>query len=183
MKIDNANTLSTFASAIADDPARLLIADAAFALGKSEADLARLLGVSRATLSSWKVRGAIPAQRRKWFEEQFPIIVLGNIGPAPGDDFRHAGLETALKLLDETDFNPFKLSGINRGALVHIASIYLGGLVRLSQFLNHRLMLKPKLPGEDPQSLTVWVMMATAAAAAEHILPAAKVSQWVSQSN
>ena len=182
MDVDNANSLSTFAKCVSEDDAARLIFDAAFALGKSEAELARLIGVSRATLSSWKARGAIPASRRTWFEEEFPIAVLGNIAPSPYDDFRHAGMESALKLLDETDFNPFGLRSVSRTDLIQIAATHFGGLVRLSQFVDHRAFVFPLLSGADPLASTVWVMKDVASYAAHRLFPTSQVSQRVSQS-
>ena len=56
------------------------IEQAARALGGNEAHLARLLGVSRATLSSWKRREAMPEGYRLWFASTLPekIVVYGS---------------------------------------------------------------------------------------------------------
>src|SRR3546814_15938756 len=79
------------------------------AWGGREADLARYMGVSRPTLSSWKTRGAIPESHTTWFFAEFPYAVLSNTAPAPGDDLRHAGLIHVLHLLKATSFQPFVL--------------------------------------------------------------------------
>lgn len=111
----------------------------AFALGMKEAELARLLGVSRATLSSWKARGAIPPVHQPWFETEFVPAVLNSRTPAPGDDFRHAGLPVVLHLLHLSDGNPFGLSSLDRNELIEVTYRHFGSLVRLGQFVLLRV--------------------------------------------
>ena len=115
------------------------LASAAFAIGGREADLARELGVSRATLSGWKARGHIPEKYRDWFVIDLPVTVLANRGNGVGSDFRNAGVPASLQLLRRTNFNPFGIVGLSDQELVEIAGIYLGGLVRLSHFVQMEL--------------------------------------------
>lgn len=112
--------------------------EAAFALGLREADLARTLGVSRATLSGWKTRGAIPPLHLQWFGREFAYAVL-IAPPTPQFDLRHAGIRLALRLIQTTDFNPFRLKSLRREDATEVCFLYLGGLARLGLFLQHRL--------------------------------------------
>jgi hypothetical protein len=133
--VNDTNNLSTLLAAWASRDVGGLISSAAFALGGREADLARAMGVSRATLSSWKARGAIPSPQMAWLVERLPAEVLRRIAPAPGDDFRHAGVSTALHLLRMTEFNPFDLRGLSIADLVEVSAVHMGGFVRLGHFI------------------------------------------------
>src|SRR3546814_395475 len=113
------------------------LSSAAKALGGREADLARYMGVSRPTLSSWKTRGAIPESHTTWFFDEFPYAVLSNTAPAPGDDLRHAGLIPVLHLLKATSFNPFGLPQEQlEDAAVELIQRHLPGLARLALFVS-----------------------------------------------
>ena len=142
--VNDTNNLSiSFASLLPSTPDEVAsyLVGVSFALGGREADLARLLGVSRATLSSWKARGAIPDAYKHWFVEEFPRLVLSSIKPAPGDYYRHAGLPAALQLIRQSEFNPFGIQADDDELMDRLAS-HMGGLVRLAQFIQNRLPLE-----------------------------------------
>lgn len=179
--VDNANDLSnSFAFIVPSGGPELgdFISLAAFALGGREADLARELGVSRATLSSWKARGALPPKYRKWFEEEFPVRVLSSRGSMAGDDFRHAGIDATLCLLHLTDFNPFCLSGLNNQERYALCSNYFGGLVRLSHFVQLALPAAIEQMGRGNLYESVAEVVGEAARrSSAHLFPGARVSQ------
>lgn len=176
--VNDTNNLSiSFALLLPSEPDAVadFLAGAAFALGGKEADLARSLGVSRATLSSWKARGMIPATHLRWFSEEFSIEVLSRISPAPGDDFRHAGLPAALHLVRITNFNPFGLVGLSDIDLIEVLASHMGGLVRLAQFVQHRLHMED--PVEELELRVAHAMKAIVMAAAPRVFPGQAVSQ------
>lgn len=115
------------------------LSDAAFALGVREAELARSLGVSRATFSGWKARGVIPAAHAKWFSEEFAVAVLSASNVDLHADFRHAGIPAVLHLFRATDFNPFGLEEHSAADAIDVCRWYFGGLCRLALFLQHRV--------------------------------------------
>lgn len=139
---DDANDLSILFSSVwprSSDEVGGFLSDAAFALGMREADLARSLGVSRATLSGWKTRGVIPATHSSWFGEEFPIVVLSGSNADLHASFRHAGIPAVLHLFRETAFNPFGLVDQNAEDYIDICRTYFGGLCRLALFLQNRM--------------------------------------------
>ena len=138
---NDANDLSIlFASFWPQRPEEVggFLSDAAFALGVREADLARLLGVSKATFSGWKARGVIPAVHAKWFSEEFAVVVLSGSSPDLHADFRHAGIPAVLHLFQATAFNPFGLE--ERSAADAIASGTRAGMGPPMRFL-HQLVV------------------------------------------
>lgn len=139
---NNANDLSiSFASLlpVGRDQVSMFLTDAAFALGCKEAELASMIGVSRATLSGWKARGSIPEKHSLWFAEEFPKRVIYEFRTVKGEDYRHIGIEVALYLLNLTDFNPFGLSNLDKSELVHKCYWHFGGLARFCYFILHRV--------------------------------------------
>lgn len=177
--VSNANDLSiSFASILPSGPDEVasFLFGAAFAIGGREADLARALGVSRATLSSWKARGAIPEQHRQWFLDQFPILVLSSKKPAPGDDFRQTGLPAALHLIRGSKFNPFGLSGLDDAELLETLADHMGGLVRLAQFIQLQLS-DADLPAPRLYAQVAQIVGEIARASKASIFPRSMVSQ------
>jgi len=153
----------------------MFLTGAAFALGGRESDLARVLGVSRATLSSWKARGAIPEAHLRWFSEEFVPAVLSRIAPAPGEDFRNAGVPVALHLARITDFNPFGLVGMPQIDLIDIFALHMGGLVRMGHFVLQRVTLKG--PVEEWELLAAHTLKDIVREAAPRVKPRRMVSQ------
>ena len=144
--VNDANDLSIlFASLLPFDPSDVgpFLFEAAYALGEREADLAREIGVSRATLSGWKKRGAIPPAHLEWFGERFPIEVLQGRNPQQHEGFRHVGLELALALFEMTSFDPFNLPHKGKEDRLAICFRYLGGISRLGLFVLHRCQADP----------------------------------------
>ncbi|MEO8724142.1 MAG: hypothetical protein ABI395_11610 [Sphingobium sp.] len=122
----------------ADDVGTFLF-DAAYALGERETDLARAMGISPATLSGWKSRGAIPIVHAQWFADEFPYLVLSSSNPKQHEGFRHAGLPVILHLLKQTNFNPFSIEELKGHGAIDLCYSYLGALSRLGLFVMHRL--------------------------------------------
>ncbi|RQW43879.1 hypothetical protein [Novosphingobium sp. LASN5T] len=106
-----------------------------------EADLARSLGVSKATLSGWKARAVIPAVHAKWFAEEFAVAVLSGNQLNKMLDSRHAGIPAVFRVFQQTDFNPFGLEFDNSDQAIDVCEFYFGGLCRLALFIQNRLDL------------------------------------------
>lgn len=139
---NNANDLSTlFASLlpVGREQVTMFLNDAAFALGGREADLASMIGVSRATLSGWKARGAIPEKHFRWFIDEFPQRVIYEFRTSKAEDYRHVGIEVALHLLEMTEFNPFGLVNLDKSDILHRCYLHFGGLTRFCFFILHRI--------------------------------------------
>ena len=111
--------------------------DVAHALGVREAELARLQGISQATQSSWKKRGAIPEPQQAWFKEQLvPTILAGKrraLGPFG------LGLKVSLAIFDQTDFNPYGETFDSRADQVHACYGHQSALAVLGEFVASRL--------------------------------------------
>ncbi len=161
----------------ADDVADFLYA-AGVALAQREADLARTLRVSRATVSSWKARGAIPPTHLDWFSNEFAYAVL-TAPPAPQFDLRHAGVRIAIRLIQQSAFNPFGLRGLSDSEAADICAAYLGGLARLGLFVAWRLGVSDT---DDPEQPTIDTLGAIARSIAPRMMFHTSVSQEVSQS-
>lgn len=160
------------------DEVRLFLTDAAFALGLREAELARSLGVSRATFSGWKARGVIPAAHAKWFSTDFAVAVLRGGNGDLHADFLHAGMPAVLHLFQATDFDPFGLGEDNAADAISVCHRHFGGLCRLALFLQNRIAIKP--PIEEFEVRTARLLGQVARAAAP-MLWFRNVSQSVSQ--
>ncbi|TYC81545.1 helix-turn-helix domain-containing protein [Novosphingobium sp. BW1] len=150
------------------------LSDAAFALGVREAELARSLGISRATFSGWKTRGVIPAVHAKWFSEEFAVSVLSSSIADVHSDFRHAGIPPVLHLFRITDFNPFSLHFDNAQDAIDNCYRYFGGLCRLAHFLMQRVPITE--PVEEFEA-KVGALLGKVAAAAAPKLRFRNVSQ------
>lgn len=121
------------------DVARFL-QEAAHALRVREAELARLQGISQATLSSWKKRGAIPQQGLTWFQEQFVPAVLKNTRPQVSQSIFEKGYNVALAIFDQTDFNPFGETFETRADRIEFCYANLTVLGNLGTFVVNRLL-------------------------------------------
>ena len=174
---DVANDLSTIvAPLLPRDPADVatFVSDAAFALGETDAGLARLMGVSRATLSSWKNRGSIPAVSLRWFKDEFAAEVLSRF--VPGGDMRHAGIRVALRLLRETDFDPFGVTLEKDMERIEVCYRRMDGLARLGLFILRRMDFLSE--GADHfEAAAARVLGAIASHEARRVLTLASVSQ------
>lgn len=110
------------------------LASAAFAIGGREADLARQMNVSPATLSSWKSRGKIPDNAQGWFasREFLNLVVFRHRPRSFSSD--HWGIGVALRLFRSTDFQPFGAS--NHDQIVDCVR-HFGGICALALFVAH----------------------------------------------
>lgn len=119
--------------------------DVAYALSVREAELARLQGISQATQSSWKKRGAIPEPQQAWFKERLvPMILTGKrqaLGPFG------LGLNVALAIFDQTDFNPYGETFDSRADQIHACFNYQNALAVLGEFVASRLGCHFSYPG------------------------------------
>ncbi|MFP5432138.1 MAG: helix-turn-helix domain-containing protein [Alphaproteobacteria bacterium] len=128
----------------AEDTGRF-ISDVASALNVKEAELARMMGVSRATLSGWRARKSIPEVHLEWVSKHFVELVVLGRGHGIHGGFRHAGIEYALDLLRETKFDPFNLR-LEGSDLTELCARYFEGLVQIALFVAHRLGSFPNPP-------------------------------------
>lgn len=101
------------------------------ALGeRSDADLARVLELPASTIASWKLRGAVPAERRGWFVHELPRAIAGRwIDRFPK---RYGmSLYATLVYLRRSNLDPFG-SG---GDAIHAVSDALGGILAIATLL------------------------------------------------
>lgn len=156
VRAQSANDLSTaFAELLprsASDVSSFLF-EAAYALGEREADLARLLGVTHPTLSTWKRRGAIPDQHIAWFNTQFVRSVFRTNAPKQQNDFHNIGVEVALTIYRQTDFDPFQAFYDDNLKRIEQCFRLIGPFSRLGLFVLHRL--ERDFPGE-PAGGFIW---------------------------
>lgn len=136
---DDLSTLYASLFPSSGDQVALMLASAAVALRVSEAGLAREIGVTRATLSSWKTREALPAKHAEWFRAEFVERVVFRRGQENAAGLMHAGVEGSLQLFRQTDFNPFGLptDRVASGA-AHCAR-HFEGIVCLTLFVQHMI--------------------------------------------
>lgn len=136
---DELSTLYATIFPSSGDQVALMLTSAAVALRVSEAGLAREIGVTRATLSSWKTREALPAKHADWFRAEFVERVVFRRGQENAAGLLHAGVGGALQLFRQTDFNPFGLPA-DRGAsgAAHCAR-HFEGIVCLTLFVQHMI--------------------------------------------
>ena len=174
----NANSLSTlFADWLprGPDDVTMFLGDAALALGMREADLAREIGVSRATFSGWKARGAIPAAHASWFQQRFLPLVFAT-RDHPNFDMLHAGIPAVLHLLQRSNFNPFALSGLDRRSAINICYRYLGRLARIALFIQRRLPLDDPGSALQSEEQASRILEVVAASVAPAVFPGMPVS-------
>ncbi|MEO7468082.1 MAG: hypothetical protein ABIV36_13800 [Sphingobium limneticum] len=137
MSDDLSTSFDVLSPAFAADTGAFL-RDAALALNVKEAEMARMMGVSRATFSGWRAREAIPSHHQQWFRESFVEQVVVRRGHGIHGGFRHAGIEFALDLLRATRFDPFGLHWTDTESAFQCAR-YFEGLVQLCLFCSNRL--------------------------------------------
>lgn len=128
--------LSTYASFIAPataDDVPAFIAAAAFAVGKSESELAKFMGVSRAAVSNWKVRKTLPDQHLKWFQSPEFVEAVLIVNSAGTIITQHAGIPIVLRLCRQTGFAPFGKGGEPQ---MRAITRYFGGLCALALFVQ-----------------------------------------------
>lgn len=133
--------LSTYASFIAPvngDDVPAFIGSAAYALDRSESGLAKLMGVTRAAVSNWKVRKTLPEQHLKWFQSpEFveAVLMLNSVGTVKT---QHPGIPVILRLCKQTEFAPF---GKADAPQFEAISRHFVGLCALALFLLMRCHL------------------------------------------
>lgn len=116
----------------------LYIEQAAAALGTNEAGLARTIGVSRATVSSWKKRGSLTEPNFVWFKTALPekIVIYRRRGNIP------VSVEARLAFLDlvrRTEGKPFASpSRPPLDPMVEAERIY--GIMALAEFIWQRVL-------------------------------------------
>ncbi len=132
----SANNLSTcFAELLPRDAGEVgqFIPAAAFAIDATEANLARFMGVSHATLSSWKARGRLSQEAQAWFSSSeflSQIVMLQRRG-LPREAW---GLRPALEILRETSFRPFASGEPDQ---LPMCANFFGGIAALALFVAH----------------------------------------------
>lgn len=99
--------------------------------GRSDADLARTMGIAPSTLASWKSRGAVPQEYVIWFTSTLADKIISYNADLP-----QVGLTAravVLQFVERTVTSP-------RSALVPIYNLarILGGLLALAEFLASR---------------------------------------------
>jgi hypothetical protein len=97
---------------------------------RKDADLARSMGVPAATLASWKRRGSVAENGKRWFREKFTETIAQHLHDLPEDATIDARL-AVLELLERTNNNPL---GFRQSRLATAAA--LGGLLSLAHFLD-----------------------------------------------
>lgn len=119
------------------DVTRFLL-DAAWAIDGREADLARIQGVSRSTIATWKKRGIIPAKHLTWF--QTSLIPAAMVAPRHRGriGWYDRGLPIALAILDQTDFNPYGRTFATRADRIEAANDGLYALVNVGALVSSR---------------------------------------------
>lgn len=133
--------LSAYASFIvpvnADDvPA--FIGSAAHALDRSESELAKLMGVTRAAVSNWKVRKTLPEQHLKWLQSPEFVEAVLMLNSAGTIKTQHPGIPVVLRLCRQTGFAPFGKTGVPQFEAI---SRHFVGLCVLALFLLMRCHL------------------------------------------
>jgi len=114
--------------------------EVAHALRVKEAELARLQGISQATQSSWKKRGAIPDKQLEWFQVQFVPLVLTTVPIVRASvGFYDIGFPVALAIFDQTDFNPYGGTFDNRAQQIASCHQELSAIGNLGGFVASRL--------------------------------------------
>ena len=121
------------------DQVEVFLESAAMALRVPEAGLAREIGITRATLSSWKSRGSIPSKHLPWFQREFVERVVFRRGQERQAGMRHAGIPAALELFRQTEFDPFGIQPHLPDARVNICFDYLEGIACLCLFVQHQI--------------------------------------------
>lgn len=101
------------------------------ALGvRSDAELAKLVGVPAATLASWKRRGAVPQDQERWFTSEMIRMVFNAwrtaLPPRPSDYAR----ASAIEVLKRAGGDPLEL----RDPSNVLTAWALGGLLALGDF-------------------------------------------------
>lgn len=129
------------------------LSDVAFALNVKEAELARHMGVSRATLSGWRARGSVPAPHLEWIAANFVELVVLGRGHGVDGGFRHAGIEYALDLIRRTNFDPFGAGAVGFDQ-TRLCATYFEGLAQLSLFVAHRLGSFPSVRWSEHSGLS-----------------------------
>jgi hypothetical protein len=124
------------------DQVQVFLESAAEALRVPEAGLAREIGITRATLSSWKARQSIPAKHLPWFQLEFVERVVFRRGQEQHAGMRHAGIPAALELFRQTDFDPFGLRPHNLHDRVNMCFDYLEGIACLCLFIQRQVGLE-----------------------------------------
>lgn len=119
------------------DVTRFLL-EAAFAIGGSEADLARVQGVSHSTQSTWKKRGIIPAERLCWFQENLVPAALVSPRPRTRMGWYDIGIPIALAIFDQTDFNPYDRTFASRAEQIEASFEAMYGLVNVGALVSSR---------------------------------------------
>lgn len=114
------------------------LVDVAHALRMREAELARLQGISQATQSSWKKRGAIPEHQLPWFREKLVPLIL-DVPRSRTLGSHGLGLNVALAIFDQTDFNPYGETFDNRAAQINACYRHLDAIANLGDFVASRL--------------------------------------------
>jgi hypothetical protein len=133
-----------------DDTHRVLrfLLQVAHALRVKEAELARLQGISQATQSSWKKRGAIPEKQLEWFRVQFVPLVMTTVPWVRASvGFYDIGFPVALAIFDQTDFDPFGDNIENRAERMVAAYQRLPVLGNLGGFVASQLGCRLDKPG------------------------------------
>lgn len=111
------------------------IAAAANALDVREAALARDMGVSQATLSSWKSRGRLAESARQWFtSREFLNGIVFRQKAGRLSNGQH-GIGFVLRLLKRSDFHPFGPSETDQ---IVDCTRYFSGMAALAQFVAAR---------------------------------------------
>lgn len=97
--------------------------------GRSDADLARTIGVSPATIANWKRRGIIPEDAQAWFR----TTLVEKIATYSRDlrPVSQQAREAVVRLLIETNGNPLHVKRAAEAATSHA----LAGLLVLAEFL------------------------------------------------
>lgn len=114
--------------------------------GRTDADLARTMGLPPATIASWKRRGVIPESGRLWFTTTLAEKIVQH-------QLRHTNTQAAvaraavIQVLGRHGGNPFDISG---GPLAYAAMF--DGLHALAEFM---LDTAPDEWGDDGDSVLV----------------------------
>lgn len=141
VRVNAASELSTaFAPLMPRSPGEvgLFLGQVAKALGLAQADLARQMGVSAPTLSSWKKRGVIPERYTCWFtQELVPLLMSGaltrKIHPTK------IGTLVALTVLDQTEFDPLGGEYASQDKQIEACASIFPALCNLGDFVVARL--------------------------------------------
>jgi len=116
----------------------LFLMDAAFAINGRESDLARVQGVSRSTIATWKKRGIIPAKHLRWFQQSLLPAALVAPRWRSGLGWGSDGLPIVLTIFDQTDFNPYDRVFATRTEQIEASRADMFGLVNIGQLVASR---------------------------------------------